>query len=657
MADELPNIKVLDKLTKTLLPVVGSLSGLGAVFTGIGYLAERSHLAMLGFTSVPVDLNQYLYTGLKLVALLPAILIANAAAALEPLWIGLIVFAFGLVVWRWLLQSKRFPSFNDFHVRVVKTIPGKVRNIVGRLRSLLLALLILAQLIALLWLTNVATIRNLIYDYKSEVADDYKSEIAESTSNPFAILLDAITPVSTNKLKYSILNEKQEFLSGYFFKLFCIALVMFVILRTVMATYQKGKFKNPLVGGTVLLGINLLIFLTQLIFLPINFGALLLSKEYPQIQLKFSKSESPKVNITENKRLVDANDLAAKTDSQQNGVTTNRPPVVENPIRSQTMSTKDREGFRRDLTKSPIIFSDPDGDSLTYEIGSIDPDTLVNADVNGNWLEVYLNKTKIDTTSIGEFATIKVTATDTNGEMTFAEFTVTVDSMDNSPPVPKTNQPIADRTLLSGWPPFTIDLAKERIFSDKNKSRLSKLREELSNLKESLDELKGHGQNEKTIKQIRSGKEQIKETKKQIGSVKQQIEETKKMAEKAEREGDYNKAAELRYGTNDKLYYMASSSNPDAVSIMISGSTLSVTPNSAGNTTVFVVANDEKGRNTQIQFEVGVITWQQLEDELLTLLHRTDSELFIYSPKLKKIINIKSGDISSIVYLGLANLF
>ena len=68
-----------------------------------------------------------------------------------------------------------------------------------------------------------------------------------------------------------------------------------------------------------------------------------------------------------------------------------------------------------------------------------------------------------------------------------------------------------------------------------SKARLEKLKKELSNLKENSAQLKARWQIEKdTIKQIRA--------------IKEQIEQTKKLAEKAEREGDYNKAAELRYG-------------------------------------------------------------------------------------------------------------
>jgi ATP-dependent Clp protease ATP-binding subunit ClpB len=79
-----------------------------------------------------------------------------------------------------------------------------------------------------------------------------------------------------------------------------------------------------------------------------------------------------------------------------------------------------------------------------------------------------------------------------------------------------------------------VALKKEK--DQASKERLGKLKEELSNLKEQSSQLKARWQMEKdTIKQIRA--------------VKEQIEESKMIAERAEREGNLNKVAELRYGT------------------------------------------------------------------------------------------------------------
>ena len=73
-----------------------------------------------------------------------------------------------------------------------------------------------------------------------------------------------------------------------------------------------------------------------------------------------------------------------------------------------------------------------------------------------------------------------------------------------------------------------------------SKERLAQLEREIHNLRETSDGLKGHWQNEKeSIQRIRSLKEKIEATK---------LEE-----QQAQRKGDLNRAAELRYGTLTQL--------------------------------------------------------------------------------------------------------
>jgi ATP-dependent Clp protease ATP-binding subunit ClpB len=78
-----------------------------------------------------------------------------------------------------------------------------------------------------------------------------------------------------------------------------------------------------------------------------------------------------------------------------------------------------------------------------------------------------------------------------------------------------------------------VALKKEK--DPASKERAQKLKEELANLKEQSAQLKGRWQTEK-------------DTIKQIHAVKEQIEAAKIEGEKAERIGDLNKAAELKYG-------------------------------------------------------------------------------------------------------------
>jgi len=73
-----------------------------------------------------------------------------------------------------------------------------------------------------------------------------------------------------------------------------------------------------------------------------------------------------------------------------------------------------------------------------------------------------------------------------------------------------------------------------------SKERLTQLEKEIHNLKETSSALKAHWQNEKAAIQ-------------QLRAIKEKIEATKVEEQKAQREGDLNKAAELRYGTLTQL--------------------------------------------------------------------------------------------------------
>ncbi|HZD41178.1 MAG TPA: ATP-dependent chaperone ClpB [Terriglobales bacterium] len=82
--------------------------------------------------------------------------------------------------------------------------------------------------------------------------------------------------------------------------------------------------------------------------------------------------------------------------------------------------------------------------------------------------------------------------------------------------------------------------ALKREVDKASKERLTQLEREIQNLRETSDGLKAHWQNEKeSIQRIRSLKEKIEATK---------VEE-----QQAQRQGDLNRAAELRYGTMTQL--------------------------------------------------------------------------------------------------------
>jgi len=104
-----------------------------------------------------------------------------------------------------------------------------------------------------------------------------------------------------------------------------------------------------------------------------------------------------------------------------------------------------------------------------------------------------------------------------------------------------------------------VALKKEK--DAESRIRLDTLKQDLSDLKEKYAELKARWQVEKeTITEIRA--------------TKQQIEQTKQDAEKAERDGDYNKAAELRYGRLGELDARLTSLNDKLAELHENGSLL-----------------------------------------------------------------------------------
>ncbi len=104
-----------------------------------------------------------------------------------------------------------------------------------------------------------------------------------------------------------------------------------------------------------------------------------------------------------------------------------------------------------------------------------------------------------------------------------------------------------------------VALRKEK--DEKSRTRLDALHDELGALTEKSAQLKAKWQDEKeAIKKVRQ--------------IKQRIEDTRQGAEKAEREGDLNRAAELRYSTLIDLEKRLKSANEELDKLHASGSLL-----------------------------------------------------------------------------------
>lgn len=92
---------------------------------------------------------------------------------------------------------------------------------------------------------------------------------------------------------------------------------------------------------------------------------------------------------------------------------------------------------------------------------------------------------------------------------------------------------VLDRRIMQ------LEIEIEAIKREKDESKLKVLRAELANLKEDRNELHARWQNEKGVVD-------------NIQNLKSDIENFKAEAERAEREGDYGKVAEIRYGKSKR---------------------------------------------------------------------------------------------------------
>jgi hypothetical protein len=63
--------KIFAPILRFFTLIASALAGISAVCTAVGFLAHRGHLKMLGVSNIPVDLNQYMYTGAQFLAYLP----------------------------------------------------------------------------------------------------------------------------------------------------------------------------------------------------------------------------------------------------------------------------------------------------------------------------------------------------------------------------------------------------------------------------------------------------------------------------------------------------------------------------------------------------------------------------------------------------------
>jgi hypothetical protein len=158
--------RVLQRVLRLGATIATALAGAGSLATAVGFLAERARWNMLGFHSPGADMNEYLFTGARFLAFLPAVFLT---AIPDALWLnpGLLVALLvggGLVL---LFRGGRDPDdaesrWGRFHQGVRRRLP--------RFRLLALSVLVLALLLGTAFLLRATRVVNVLFADTSGLA-------------------------------------------------------------------------------------------------------------------------------------------------------------------------------------------------------------------------------------------------------------------------------------------------------------------------------------------------------------------------------------------------------------------------------------------------------------------------------------------------------
>ncbi len=293
----------------------------------------------------------------------------------------------------------------------------------------------------------------------------------------------------------------------------------------------------------------------------------------------------------------------------------NAPPTVANVIPNQTL-TSIGATFTRDLNASPAVFSDPDGDALTYTANSSNT-AIATANVSGSTLTVTA-------VAVGN-ATITVTADDKNGNTIATTFSVTVSITANRPPV--VASAIANQNLTAGGAPFVRDLnAAPAVFNDPDSDPLSYT----ASSSVSAVATAAISGSTLTVTPVAAGSATVTVTANDNrgGAVSTTFSVTVMMVANrpptvtsailnqtlsiggAPFTRNLNSPAVFTDPDGDVLSYTASSSATNIATASLSGSTLTVAPVAVGTATITITANDGRGGSTPASFGVTVTSNQ-----------------------------------------------
>lgn len=271
------------------LKIVGaSLTGLTAILTAAGFLAERARLTMLGLPSATFDLERYMETGALLLALLPVvmgialllILVSWARAVPESLFtlaggslaatILLVAGGLGIVLY---LLKRREPS-----------PPGAAQWVQQGLRAsrgwfkrtgfgILLIVALLLQISSLNREVQVLELRDLLFQTEVDAAEDgvVSSELTVSGTDEIAAAVAYGRGSRSTAVRLFGQIVLWTTVNAY---------VLYYVIRKRMPETRSRGAHRMLAAWT---GLTTLLLISQITLLPVSYGVLLSQNQYPEV--------------------------------------------------------------------------------------------------------------------------------------------------------------------------------------------------------------------------------------------------------------------------------------------------------------------------------------------------------------------------------------
>ncbi len=298
---------MLRKLSEPLQKLFGfvgaSLTGITAVFTAAGFLAERARLTMLGLPSTTFDLQQYLETGARFLAFLPLYLgmafyysVLGVLSALlnwlagRPVVAVVLLLAAALSGILWVYVRRRRKAgrraayagdAGEAEAGETASPPGEKpwfpARFVGDHLTGLLFVFLLVQFLGAYQLTQALEVSNLLF---------------EPTLGADTIPHATFSIVKTETLKNWIVAGQAVQAAQYLGWLFLITLLTGWGLHFVLKLYRESGLQNPRFWQITWFAGSLLLLLTQVTLLPINYGILLTSNRFVEVTVVYAEAEA-----------------------------------------------------------------------------------------------------------------------------------------------------------------------------------------------------------------------------------------------------------------------------------------------------------------------------------------------------------------------------